>query len=273
VGKLGGDTQSLSTGAATCAIPAGLAIAQSPVTVVATYSGSSSFGASSSSPFQETVEKDASTVTVTAKADPTATEAGARFTAVVAAATPGAGSPTGQVTWTVTGTAGGPVACESSSQSIAARTGQATCVVDPGQLSAADGPYTVTATYRGDTSFDGSTGTVTQDVSRAASRTTIAVTSPAASGRPGRITATVVGTPASAGTPTGSVTFSIESVSGTAIACSGGNTVSLGWGTATCQVPTALVAAGSPYTVSATYGGDGNFLPSNSASKPIKVKK
>ena len=269
----GGDIQSLSTGSATCSIPAGLAIAQSPVTVVATYSGSPSFGPSSSSPFQETVDKDASTVTVTSRTNPTATEAGARFTAVVAAAVPGAGSPTGRVTWAITGAAGRPVACEPLSQSIGARTGQATCVVDPGQLSAGDGPYTVTATYSGDTSFDGSTGTVTQDVSRAASRTTIAVTSPAASGRPAWITATVVGTPASAGTPTGSVTFSIVSASGTAIACSGGNTVSLRGGTATCQVPTALVVAGSPYTVSATYPGDANFLPSNSASKSIKVKK
>jgi hypothetical protein len=271
----GSNTQTLSGGTATCVIATGLVIAQSPVTVAARYTGSASFaGSSTGAPaLSQTVGKDGSTVTITATANPTESSKAAHFTAVVAAASPGAGRPTGSVTWTVTGKVGGTVACTTGKSTVNKTTGKVTCNIGAQKLWAADGPYTVTVAYHGDSSFTASTASVTQDITKAGSKTKIAATKPAYSGQEGKITATVTGVPTSAGTPTGSVTFTITGSSGPAVTCTGGDTVALTSGTATCTVRSALVTTGSPYTVSASYGGSSNFTTSASASKTFKVKK
>ena len=269
----GGDTRSLSSGTAACVVAGGLVVAQSPATVTAAYAGSASYGASTAGPFVQRVGQDGSTVTISARTDPTTTGAGASFSAVVAAAAPGAGGPTGTVTWRITGASGGRVPCWTTDDTVNPTTGKVTCSVGPGELSAADGPYTVSVAYGGDANFTGSTGTFTQQITKAASWTSISVTGPVASGQPASITATVTGVPASAGTPTGTVTFSIVGASGPAVACVDGDAVPLRRGTATCRVPSGFVTAGSPYTVSAAYGGDANFTASSSASKTVKVKK
>jgi hypothetical protein len=73
------------------------------------------------------------------------------------------------------------------------------------------------------------------------------------------------------------VTFVITSTGGTAPTCNGGDTVTLtstaSPATATCTISGGLAAVGSPYTVSATYNGDGNDNPSTVATpKTTNVK-
>jgi hypothetical protein len=268
----GGDTVTLSGGSATCALPAGATVAQSPVTVTAAYSGSVDDAGSTSAPFSETVSKDNSTVTISAKANPTVTAAGATFTAEVAAAAPATGQPTGTVAWTITSATGANVKCTSSTSTVNKSTGAATCDVAAKKLFAASGPYTVVAAYSGDGTFAGSSGSFTQNVSKAGSKVAVSVTGPTRSGSTATIRATVTGVPSSAGTPTGTVAFSVTSEQGAAIACSGGNTVDLSSsGAASCTIPSALVSSGSPYTVTVAYSGDGNFDSSTSVAKTIKV--
>ncbi|MFZ0251960.1 MAG: Ig-like domain repeat protein [Acidimicrobiales bacterium] len=266
------DTVTLSGGSAVCTI-GGLLVEQSPLTVTASYSGSTGFDSSASSTFTETVGKAPSTVTITPKLNPTVTAKTASFSAIVAAAAPGAGDPTGTATWTITSAGGTVVPCKTSNTTVNKKTGKTTCVVGPQELSAASGPYTVSVAYPGDTNFDASTGTFTQDVSQTGSKVKVTVSPPASSGSPATITATVTGTPASAGTPTGTVTFAITSISGSPVSCDTGNTATLASGSATCTVTSALVLAGSPYSVVATYGGDGNFTTSASSPRPVHVPR
>ena len=197
------------------------------------------------------------------------------FSAVVAAAAPGAGHPTGTATWTVTSADGTSVPCLSGNVNVAInnRTGRTGCKVGTGELLAASGPYTVTVAYPGNGSFTASSGTFTQDMSRGASKTELRVSPPVVSGGSGTITATVVGIPAASGTATGTVTFVITGAGGSTAACNGGDTVTLSGGQATCIVTSGLVLSGSPYIVTGSYGGDGNFAGNTFSPKLIKVPK
>lgn len=271
-GGSGADTVALSGGVATCTIP-GLLVEQSPLTVTASYSGSSAFTSSVSPKFTETIAKSASLVTVSAKENPTVSSEAASFSAVVTAASPGAGNPTGTVTWSIKGAGGGVVPCEPADTTVNPTTGEATCNVAGGELFVAKGPYTVSVAYSGDANFKASTGTYVQNVSKAGSKVNVTVTPPAASGRPALFTATVTGVPASAGTPTGTVTFAITSVTASSVACNGGDTSTLRDGTAFCTVTSALVSAGSPYSVVATYNGDGNFTSGASSPESVRVPR
>ena len=271
-GGTGADTVVLSGGVATCAVP-GLLVEQSPLTVNVSYSGSTAFAASASSPFSETVAKSPTLVTIGAKANPTVTAGAASFSAVVTAASPGAGKPTGTVTWTITSAGGTVIPCASGNTAVNESTGKTTCNVASQELFAADGPYTVNVAYSGDANFATSTGTYVQNVSKAGSKVKVTLTPPASSGSPAIITAAVSGVPATAGTPTGTVTFAVTSEAGATVACDSSDTLTLSAGTATCTVTSALVLSGSPYSVVATYNGDGNFTTSASSPKPIKVPK
>jgi hypothetical protein len=132
------------------------------------------------------------------------------------------------------------------------------------------------------------TGTIVASIDRAAD--TLTLTSPASStttepltfvdnptdaypsGHPARFTATVSGASPASGTPTGMLTWTITSGTGSSVFCTNGTTVKIGRaGTATCLVPQGqLVSGGAPYTVEAAYTGDQNFAAgSQSASQPI----
>ena len=113
------------------------------------------------------------------------------------------------------------------------------------------GSHDITATYAGDAHFTTSTSTRTQTVNAAATTTTLTTSpNPTLSGEPFTATATVAPVAPGAGTPTGTVTFTL----------SGGTTVdaSLVGGAATI---TAELPAGV-HLLSATYHGDGNFTGS-----------
>ena len=68
-------------------------------------------------------------------------------------------------------------------------------------------------------------------------------------------------------------TFTITGA-GTTPVCDGGDTVSLSPGqlTAVCQLSSGLTKVGSPYTVSAAYDGDGNYLTSTSPTRSVRAK-
>jgi hypothetical protein len=173
------------------------------------------------------------------------------ITATVAAASPGGGTPTGTVTFTVDGTAGTPVALAN---------GQAT--LDGTLLSV--GTHTVTAAYNGDASFTASTSSaVTQTVNKANTTTTVTSSvNPSVSGQAVTFTAVVAAVAPGAGTPTGTVTFTVD---GTAQA-----PVTLTNGQATFNATTLSIGT---HTVTAAYSGDANFNTSTSAAVTQTVNK
>ncbi|WP_432093509.1 Ig-like domain repeat protein, partial [Streptomyces sp. bgisy100] len=225
----------------------------SPYAVTASYGGNADFGASTGTD-THTVDAVATTTSVTSSPDPSAVGQPVTFTATVTPQSPGAGVPSGTVTFTF-GDGGPP-------QSVPLAGGVAT-VTHP-YADASGSPYQVTATYHGDDGFAGSTGTDTQSVDRVA--TTTAVTSspdPSVAGQQVAFTATVA--PGSGtGTPTGRVTFDFGdgSTPVAAVLTGGAATVNHGYAEAT----------GSPYTVTVTYDGDAGFAPSTGTDTQTLVE-
>ncbi|MFF3818320.1 beta strand repeat-containing protein, partial [Streptomyces bluensis] len=215
-------------------------------TITAVYNGDANFQVSTGTDTQTVQGKAATTTTVTSSPDPSVTGQSVSFTATVAPVPPAVGTPTGTVTFTF--------GDGSPSVTVALVGGVAT--VNHTYASATGSPYTVTATYSGDTSFAGSSGTDLQAVVRASTTTTV-VSSPDPSvvGQPVTFTATVAPVSPGAGTPTGTVTFIFGDGSLPV-------TVPLTGGTAT-TTHAYSTTAGSPFTVTATYSGDGSFLPSS----------
>ena len=111
-----------------------------------------------------------------------------------------------------------------------------------------------------DSHFIPSSGSLNQAVNPGGTTTTLASSSnPSVSGQPVTFVATVsVNSPAT-GTLTGSVTFA-------GVSCDGGDTVPLSGNMASCVVSGGLTSAGSPYTMTASYGSDPNFANSTMRS-------
>ncbi|MEU5545501.1 Ig-like domain repeat protein [Streptomyces sioyaensis] len=215
-----------------------------PYAVTARYSGDDSFTASTGTDTQ-VVEAAPTTTTVTSAPDPSSAGQSVTFVARVAPAPPGAGVPTGTVTF-----------------DFGDGTPQLTLPVSSGAASvthaypnAAADQYPVTATYSGDANFTTSTGTDTQTVQQAATATTVGLgPDPSVAGQPVTVTATVAALPPGAGTPTGTVTFDFGDGAPTVTApLTDGSTATL---------HTYAGTAASPFTVTATYNGDDNFTTS-----------
>ncbi|GAA5615789.1 hypothetical protein Spla01_07006 [Streptomyces platensis] len=246
-GSLSGGTTSVSTN--------GLVTAGA-YTVTATYSGDPNF-ASSVGTDTQTVGQASTTTAVTSAPDPSVVGETVTFTATVAPVAPGAGTPTGTVTFvatdgvttvTLTGTLSGGTTSVSTNGLVTA------------------GSYSVTATYSGDGDFTGSVGADTHTVGQAS--TTTAVTpspDPSVVGETVTFTATVAPGAPGTGTPTGTVTF---------VATDGVTTVTLTGtlsGGTTSVSTNGLVTAGS-YSVTATYSGDGDFTGSVGADTHTVVQ-
>lgn len=248
----GGNTVTLAGGAGTCTIT-GLA-AQSAYSVGASYSGDDDFSGTSATPLGETVDHDATTTALRSGTNPSTSDESVTFTATVASSAPGSGTPTGSVTFAVTGN-GGSATC-SGGDTVALSGGTATCTVTT--MLASQSTYAVSASYGGDSNYSASTATpVTQTVGLGATRTVITSTAdPSVSGQPYTLSATVSG----AGVPTGSVTFTLN---GDPIFCTGGKTdvEPLVSGVATCGIGGSDPGS---YGIVATYGGDANFSASTS---------
>ncbi|MEU8828343.1 Ig-like domain repeat protein [Streptomyces sp. NPDC048636] len=221
------------------------AAAETPYTVTATYNGDADFGTSVGTALQ-TVQPADTTTTVSSAPDPSTVGQATTFVAKVTPEEPAAGTPTGTVTFEFSD--GAPT--------VTVPVAGGTATVTRANPDVADSPYTVDATYSGDSDFNASEGSDTQVVSQAVSATVVSADpEPSVTGQTVTLSATVAAVPPGAGTPTGTVTFDFGD--GTAT-----ETVPLTGGTA--EVDHAYAnASQSPYPVSVTYDGDTNFLASN----------
>jgi hypothetical protein len=209
------------------------------------FSNDPNFFTSTSEEITQVVNK-ASTKTTLTSSSPTAVFGQpVTFTAVVSVLAPGAGSPSGTIVFkdgsTVIGT-----------QPVSSSTGeQASITVS--NLSVAQ--HAISAVYSGDDDFNGSTGNVSQTVTRAQTSTVIASSAnPAASGQGVQFTATVTPVAPGAGNPTGTVRFFVNGANlGSPAAVVDGVAVS----------PNFASLTPGTYKITATYSGDGNFVGSD----------
>ena len=195
-----------------------------------------------------TITKAETTTALSAAPNATVYGQPATFTAAVSVSGPGAGQPGGTVAFydsgsTIAGCAAQPV-------NPATRT--ATCTT--AALGIAQ--HSITAIYSGDANVVGSSAAtpLTQTVNKAAVATTLgASANPSAAGQAVTFSATVAAAAPGAGTPSGTVTFrNGATIIGTGrLSTSNGATV----GTFT----TSGLTVGQ-HTISASFGGDGNFL-------------
>ena len=183
-----------------------LAVASHRVTAV--YAGDASSVASTSAPLTQTVNKAATTVSVTsARPNPSTFGQAVTLTATVAAVSPGApgtpdlGAPTGSVTFVNAATH--------------ATLGTATLQGNTATISTAllaAGQHNITATYAGNANFNAGSSPATglvQNVQQAATTTSLAAAASIAStvGQSVTFIASVAVAAPGAGTPTGSVSF------------------------------------------------------------------
>ena len=206
-------------------------------TIGAIYSGDTNYLGSKGT-LTQTVNKAATSSSVTSSGISFVYGQNVTFTAKIAITAPGAGTPTGTVTFVDGQISLGSVAVSAGSAALTTQT-----------LTA--GSHTISAVYNGDNNFSGSTGTVSQQITQAA--TTITLTSsvnPSVSGQQIGFTAMLSATAPGRGIPTGTVTFN-----------NGSNTL----GTGTLSAGSAVLSIGLPvggYSISAVYAGDINFTGS-----------
>jgi hypothetical protein len=140
-----------TSGGVTMAAFSTSALAAGTHTVMATYSGDSTF-ASSNGTITQTVTKAATSTLVASSANPTLTGQSITFTTTISVTAPGAGTPTGSVQFQIDGSnAGSPV-------TVSTTKGVTTASFSTSALTT--GAHIITATYSGDNSFAASTGTL-----------------------------------------------------------------------------------------------------------------
>jgi len=243
-----------SNGVASSGTDSVLAVGAHTVSATYTPSTGSNFTSSNGSlSGGQTVNKADTLSAVTSSVNPSAFGQSVTFTATVTAVSPGAGTPSGSVTFK-----------------------DGTTTLDTKPLSAGSatyststlpvGAHSITAIYIGDNNFNATgvgsstASTMNQTVGQANSSTVVASSlTPSTYGQAVTFTATVS---ANNGTPTGSVTFKDGSNSL--------GTGALNAGIATLN--TSTLSAGS-HTITAMYGGDTNFTGSTSAGIMQVVSK
>jgi hypothetical protein len=210
--------------------------------IQATYAGDTSFHGSLGGGPAQVVNKASTTTAVISPQNPITIGQPVTFTATVSPAAPGSGTPTGTVTFH---DGGGALGVATLSGGIATLT-----ITYVGTIS-----DTVTTTYPGDSSFNGSSGSLTgnpQVVNPAGTTTTlISSQNPSTFNQAVTFTATVTQT-GGPGTPTGTVTFKDGATTL--------NTVNLVGGVA--ALTTSTLTPGS-HSLTATYNGNAIFTGSN----------
>jgi subtilisin family serine protease len=215
--------------------------------IVASYAGDTTFTASDSSAYSQTVNKSSSTTVVSTSLTPSRFNQAVIFTATVAAT---AGTPTGTVTFTDGVTTLG----------IAGVNGSGSATLPVSILSA--GSHSVTASYGGDSSFASSTSSAVTQTVYPSTSTTALTSSLTASTFNQLVTFTASVAPQFGGTATGSVAF----YDGVALI---GN-VPLAANTAVFS--TSALAPGA-HSIHAVYPGDSNVDGSTSNTVSEAVSK
>ncbi len=217
------------------------------------YNGDTTFDVSTTAVLTQTVNKAATLTALTSSANPSVSGQSVTFNATIIVAAPGAGTPTGTVTFFAGATPLGTVSLDAA--------GRAAFTT----ATAAVGAVSMTAVYSGDGNFLGGTsGSVLQSVNRAGSAATVASSAnPAVFGQRVVITATVSASAPGTGTPTGMVTFmdGVVALGAATLNASGQVTLTNG-----------ALAVGT-HNITVGYGGDVNFNFSTSAALPQIVNK
>jgi hypothetical protein len=256
-GLLNGDTGSVVSGL-TCGAVDGSTTPVSGSTPAGTYpitcsGGTAANYAISYQPGTLTITRANTSLTLAAA--PTSSVFGqpVTITAGVAVTSPGSGHPGGTVEFKDGGADIGGCAA----QPVSTTSETATCTTSA--LSVAT--HSLTASYSGDSNVNGSStaAALSQPVNKAASNVTLAPTTPSTQGQPATFTAVVAATLPGAGTPSGTVTFKEGSTT------LGTGQLSVVGGKDQAAFSTSSLAVG-PHTITASYGGDGNFTASSSAA-------
>jgi hypothetical protein len=208
--------------------------------VTAVFSGDAGFnGSTGTLAAAQVVNKAGTTTSVTSSVNPSAFGQPVTFTATVAPVAPGSGSPGGSVQFSVGGASlGGPILLSAGTASISTN-------------AVAVGTHAVTASYGGGANFNGSSGALAdgQTVNRADSVTSLSSSdNPSKRGQSVTFTAVVNPNPPGSGSPTGSVTFTID----------GGGAVTVDIANRQASFSTAALSTGD-HTVMAAYSGDAGF--------------
>jgi hypothetical protein len=240
-------TATLATGVATFKTSN---LAVGPHAITAVYGGSTGYNGSTSPTLTQKVNQDASTATLRSSANPSVFGQTVTLTATVKAGSPGAGTPTGTVTFkdVTTNTVLGTVTL---SNGTATWTTSALSV----------GQHSITVSYGGDGNFTSVTSaTLTQTVNKAKTKITLSSSAnPSLFGQTVTFTATVGSVSPGAGTPgAGMPPETVTIMDGTAVL----GTAPLTNGIATFSI--ANLAKGK-HTITAIYNGDLDFLGSTSA--------
>ena len=211
--------------------------------VTAVYNGGNGWATSTSGSLTQTVLPAVTITTVASSTTPSIYSQTVRFTSSVAVSVPGAGIPTGTVTFT-----DGLVILGTSTLNSPGGT-----YLDVSSLSA--GTHSIKATYNGNTNFAGSWQIVTQTVNKAGTGTMVVSNkTPTVFGEPVRFTASVTVSAPGAGIPTGTVTFK-DGSSTIGTGTLSGNSVTFSTSALTLGL----------HTITASYGGDTNFTGSTSS--------
>ncbi|MCZ4497801.1 MAG: hypothetical protein JWQ74_354 [Marmoricola sp.] len=225
-------------------------------TVIAAFVGNPGWGGSGD--FLAQTVSDASTaLTVSSSAASSSYGQGVTFTATATTPQSGIGNPNGHVQFRVDGVAlGAAVALNGS--------GVAT---SPSVSNLTPGSHVVTADYSGSAHFLPALASVTQNVGKVSTSTTLTATpSSVTFGQTVALKATVTPGATALGAPSGTVTFTEGSTTlGTAVVGASGSN-----GVATISVSN---LSGGSHTVKATYSGSAAFGGSTSATSTVSVAK
>jgi hypothetical protein len=244
-GVASGNPVPLSGGSATSAAVSNLSTGDHQIT--ASYLGGTEFQSSDSPAQTQTVNRARTATTLTSSANPAVWGQPVTLTATVAAVAPGAGNPTGTLTFSDGSTTLG-------SAHVGPDTGEQGSITTDALTV---GAHAISVSYSGDDSFQPSSDALTQTVLRAQTSTVvISSANPAKSGQAVRFTALVSPVAPGAGQPSGTVTFTVN---GAAI----GSPVALSGGSATSTAFSSL--SPGTYDIRATYSGDNHFVGSSAA--------
>lgn len=244
-------TATLSSGVATCSITATKAGSYS---VSDSYGGDANYTSAGSNTDMVSVAKATPTNVVTNSAPP-ALGGNITFSATVSGVS--GITPTGSVTWHVSGSAG----ATSCGSTTALSGGVATCVI----TATKGGTYVVSDTYGGDSNYTSApSNTDTVSIGKITPTNKVTNSSPTKVGSTITFTAAVseLGV-----TPTGTVTWNVSKPSGVTSCAS---TATLSGGVATCTI---TASKAGTYSVSDTYNGDANYTsaPSNTDTVTVTV--
>ena len=238
-------------------------------TVTASYAGDDSFAASTANGSSLTVAQDATSTTLTSSANPAPYTGQVTLQASIAAAAPGSGTPTGTVVFstTVNGKSVALACADAKNGAVTLAAGVASCTVSAKSLGAPGSTATVSAAYSGDAGFLASTGTLRQQVARISTSIGIGGAANVVQGLPVVFTVGVNASSLVSPLPIvagGAVSVTVTSASGAKVAT--GCLLLPGSGGLCLIAGNALSAAQGPYTVTASFAGDGTYAPSTATT-------